>query len=67
MPENDDVRNDKSLTRAQLGVLDLHALWGGLNTPPRPIGLQFKGHESGLTLGHRYKNSEINKVHILVP
>ena len=33
-----------------------------------PIGLQCKGHESGLTSGHRYKNSAIyNAMHILVP
>ena len=32
-----------------------------------PIGLQCKGHESGLISGHRYKNSEIYKLHILVP
>ena len=32
-----------------------------------PIGLQFKGHKSGLTSGHRYKNFEIYKLHILVP
>ena len=31
-----------------------------------PIGLQCKGHESGLTSGHRYTNSEIYKLHILV-
>ena len=32
-----------------------------------PIGLQCKGHESGLTSGHRYKNSEKYLLRILVP
>ena len=31
-----------------------------------PIGWQRKGHESGLTSDHRYENSEIYNLHILV-